>query len=158
MKNNLFEFAIDLNETNQFFHGEGRYHVPSSDYEGHVHGANMGGHARTHADLNSSNCKRFEAEFLFFLRELSPSKEDLSHALANISSYLSQKSAGGFAQSKLFETKTSPGALILRDFIKRINQMPFATEVANQINRHAEFARKKGNDTLIGILDDIKNT
>lgn len=28
---------------NQFFRGQHKYFVPSRDYEGHVHGAHMGG-------------------------------------------------------------------------------------------------------------------
>ncbi len=154
---NLFECALSSNEVNYFFRGEGRYHVASLDYDGHVHGAHMGGHARIYADLNSSNCISFDAAFLSFLQSLSPSIEDLNHALANVSSYCAHKNAGGFSQSKLFVSMTSLGALSLREFILRINQMPFAEEVSDQINRHAEFMRRKGSDILINILEGIKN-
>ena len=141
MTTNLFKSAIASNQVNEFFRGDGSYHVASPDYEGHVYGANMGGHARTYADFNLSNCKQFDVEFLKFLGSFLPSKEDLNHLLANISAYFSQKIRGGFANSKLFESDSSPGSIAVKEFLLKVKKTSFAAGVDSQINRHAVFMR-----------------
>lgn len=150
---NLFESAIEDNETNMFFRGEGRYFVPSPDYEGHVHGAHMGGHARTYADRSESNSTTFDKAFLEFLKSLSVTEEDLDHLLANLSAYYSQRSRGGFSFCRLFDDPTSIESILLKDYLVKVGRSSFSSSAEDQIARHAAFLRKKGYSLLSNIIE-----
>lgn len=151
MTTNLFETAVNKKEITDFFRGNGKYLIPSPDYEGHVHGALIGGCARTYAELSPSNMKIFNDAFIEFLKSLEVSKEDLNHLLANLSSYFSQKSRDGFVDSHLFENESDLSSGILKEYLKNIYQAPFIDEVKDQIGRHVKFTKKKG-FSLLGNL------
>lgn len=153
---NLFESAIVDNEENEFFRGHGKYLVPSQDYDGHLHGAHMGGHARTYAELSTDHSKRFDEAFLNFMKSLEVNEEDLTHLLANMSSYFGQKSRGGFPESSIFNDKTSLGSRILRDYMVKIYRAKFLKEAQDKILRHAEFIRKKGSTILMETIEDLQ--
>lgn len=57
---------------------------------------------RIYAEESTEHSAAFDKAFLIFLDSLDVSKEDLNHLLANLSSYCSQKSRGGFPESHLF--------------------------------------------------------
>lgn len=155
MKNNLFEAAILSNETSDFFRGYGKYNIPSPDYEGHVHGAQMGGAARTYAEKSEECSENFDRAFIDFLNSLSISKEDLNHLLANLSSYFAQKSRGGFPHSKLFEASSSSGSVFVKEYLKKIVQAPFFLDVKASLGKHAAFINKKGFSLLVDIVNDL---
>lgn len=154
---NLLEFAIKNNQVGDFFRGKGQYFLPSPDYEGHVHGANMGGFARVFAEQSNLNSTIFDDAFLFFLKDLAVSKEDVGNLLSNLSSYFSQKSRGAFSESIIFLNSSSQGSLILQKYFSKINHSSFVAEVKDQIVRHAKFIRNKGSSLLIDIVDDLHN-
>lgn len=152
---NLFETAVYQNETSSFFRGEGKYFVPSPDYEGHSHGAHMGGYARTYADSSLVCSREFDQAFLAFIESLKVCKEDLNHLLANLSAYFAQKSRGGFANSNIFSNKASKGSTLLKDYMAEISKSQFSKEVRDQILRHVKFTGKKGNALLMEIVEDL---
>jgi hypothetical protein len=156
MKNNLFKMAIESNSAPAFFRGQSQYFVPSPDYEGHVHGAQMGGAARVYAEESSYHSKEFDEAFLIFLDSLDVSREDLNHLLANLSSYFAQKSRGGFPDSHLFETHDNPEWNILNEFIQKVFDSSFFEDVEAQIKRHAIFIDKKGYNFLLDIVLKLK--
>lgn len=155
MTNNLFELAIAADEVNAFFRGEGKYFVPSPNYEGHVHGAHMGGFARTYAEKSDVHSDRFDQAFLVFMQSLDINKKDLNHLLANLSAYFSQKSRGGFLTSVIFSDMSSAGSRLLGSYIAEIYKSPFSREVQDQIMRHAKFISSKGNSVLSEIVENL---
>ncbi len=155
MTSNLFEAAIEKDEIDDFFKGKNKYFVPSQDYEGHVHGAHMGGCARVYAEKSKANTEAFDKALLQFLNSLEVSREDLNDLLANLSSFFAQKNRGGFNQSRLFESKESMESSMLYDYLNKIYQSSFSEEVKDQINRHAKFANKKGNSLLADIAINL---
>jgi len=157
MTTNAFEEAINSNELNAFFRGEGKYHIPSRDYNGHMHGAQMGGAARSYAEQSSSHTNDFDKGFLNFIESLDVSCEDLNHLLANMSSYFGQKSRNGFPDSILFDNASSLGSLLVIDYLKKIDQASFANEVKDQVLRHAKFINNKGSSLLNDILIELPN-
>ena len=156
MKSNILESAILSNETNDFFRGYGKYNIPSPDYEGHVHGAQMGGAARTYAEKSEVCSENFDRAFMEFLNSLSISKEDLNHFLANLSSYFAQKSRGGFPYSKLFETSSSSGSVFVKEYLNKIVKAPFFQDVKVSLVKHAAFINNKGFDLLIDIVNELE--
>lgn len=155
MKSNFLEYAIHSDEVGDYFRGNGKYFVPSQDYDGHVHGAHMGGDARVFAEASLSNSIAFDESFLTFLNTLLVSKEDVSHLLANLSSYFAQKSRGGFSNSKLFENLSSPGSVLLKEYISKVKESAIIFEVKEQILRHAQFIKLKGSGLLENIVGEI---
>lgn len=154
---NLFELAINSNEVNAFFRGEGKYLIPSPDYDGHVHGAHMGGAARSYAEQSSSNSKDFDKAFLSFIESLNVSSEYLNHLLANMSSYFGQKSRNGFSDSVLFDTTLSPGSLLVSAYLKHVDQSSFADDVKGHVLRHTKFINNKGSSLLNDIVNELSN-
>ena len=154
MKYNLLKVAIEADEIGDFFRGNGKYFKPSSDYGGHVHGAHMGGAARVFAEESSSNAMIFDKIFLEFLNDLTVSKEDAGHLLANLSSYFAQKNRGGFSESKIFESDSSPGSIAVKLYFFKVKQTPVISEVKEQIQRHARFIKEKGNSFLDDFVKD----
>lgn len=153
---NYFEDAIEKSEIPEFFRGENKYFVPSRDYEGHVHGAHMGGCARVYAEHSKTNARAFDAAFLQFLNSLSISKEDFGHLLANLSSFFAQRSRGGFPESDLFNDTESPESYALREYLKDIYESPLRAEIEAQADRHAKFISRKGYNLLENIIFDVK--
>lgn len=154
MKYNLLEVAIEADEIGDFFRGNGKYFRSSPDYDGHVHGAHMGGAARVYAEESSSNTMIFDKVFLGFLNGLTVSKEDVGHLLVNLSSYFAQKSRGGFSESKIFESDSSPGSIAVKLYFSKVKQTPVISEVKEQIQRHARFIKEKGNSFLDDFVKD----
>lgn len=157
MNENLFQIALRNKEIGDFFRGNGRYKVQSQDYEGHVHGANMGGAANVFCDLSLENSKIFDRAFEDFIKSLDVSKEDFSHFLANISSYAAQKSRGSFLNSRLFESNKTIASKLVREYIKKIDSSPFGKDVAAQFNRHLKFTTSKGLNLLNDSIVDLSN-
>jgi hypothetical protein len=155
MMNNQFESALAANDFEAFFRGIGKYFVQDPDNRGHVHGAKMGGAARTFADQSESNARIFDEAFLTFVKRLSVTKEDLSHLLANLSSYSAQKSRGGFKHSNFFDNKDSAGIALVKLYLEEIKNSPFGNEVKEKIIKHANFIDRKGSNMLIEIISDI---
>ena len=157
MSKNLFESAINKNETNDFFRGNGKYFVPSPDYDGHVHGANIGGYARVFAENNKKSMMEFEHAFILFLQSLEVSKEDLAHLLANLSAFFAQRSRNGFSASCLFKKKEAIEYQVLLSYIKKIRCSSFFEDIKDQLQRHANFIEKKGECVLSDIIQIVEN-
>lgn len=155
MTDNLFESALAATEVEAFFRGTGKYFVQDLDNRGHVHGAQMGGAARTFADQSESNANIFDEAFLTFVKSLNVTKEDLSHLLANLSSYFGQRSRGGFQNSHLFDSKVNSGTVLVRNYLEKIKNSPFGDEVNEQINKHANFINRKGSSLLSEMIAEM---
>lgn len=154
---NLLEVAIENNEAEDFFRGRGQYHIPSPDYEGHLHGANMGGFARVFAESSEINSTAFDNAFLVFLQSLAVSKEDVGHLLSNLSSYFALKNRGGFPDSRIFENSTSQGSVMVLKYLEEVNESALIKDVKDQVLRHAKFISGKGNNLLDGIAKKLLN-
>lgn len=157
MTNNLFKSAVEKRETNDFFRGERDYFVPSPDYEGHVHGAMMSGHARNFADESVENARIFDELFIEFIQSLNVNREDLNHLLANLSSYFANRSRDGFAESNLFESNGSPGYIELYNYLGKVINSEFCKEAKDQIEKHSKFIEKKGSNVLANIYAEISS-
>jgi hypothetical protein len=157
MTNNLFQIAINNNEIAEFFRGQGKYFVASRDYDGHVHGAHMGGCVRVYVEESPENSESFDNAFLLFLGSLDVSKEDLNHLLANLSSYCAQRSRNGFPDSHLFDDREKQAWIDLNCYLYKIYNSPFQNEVKDKIMRHANFINKKGYRFVIDIISNFNN-
>ena len=155
MTKNLLVYAIENNEEDDFFRGRGRYHVPSPDYEGHVHGAHMGGYARSFAEESVENSIAFDEAFFSFVKSLTVSEEDVEHLLSNLSSYFSQKSRGGFSDSKIFEIPSTPGSILIKKYLEKISSSPVIEKVKSKIHVHAQFISGKGYSLLADIIKNL---
>tara|TARA_R110000796_G_scaffold200583_1_gene316591 strand:+ start:775 stop:1260 length:486 start_codon:yes stop_codon:yes gene_type:complete len=161
MINNNFQKAIESGSVHDFFRGKGSYFIPSPDYDGHVHGAQMGGAARVYAEESREHSKEFDKffleflEFLEFLDSLEVSEDDLNHLLANLSSYCAQKSRGGFTYSFLFENQNGPEWNSVNRYLNEVSKSSFFGNVKSQIARHANFINKKGYKFLSYIFETL---
>ena len=158
MTNNLFEVALEKGEVNSFFRGEDNYFIPSPGYEGHVHGAHMGGCVRVFVEKDTLNAERFDEAFIEFLKGLELNKSDLNHLLANLSAFFSQKSRNGFSKSRLFNSEKTLEYKILFDYIKSIYQSDIYNDSKEQLARHASFIERKGYPILNNICRGIKES
>jgi hypothetical protein len=155
MINNNFQKAIESGSVHDFFRGKGSCFIPSPDYDGHVHGAQMGGAARVYAEESREHSKEFDKFFLEFLDSLEVSEDDLNHLLANLSSYCAQKSRGGFTYSHLFENQNEPEWGCVSRYLNEVSKSYFFENVETQISRHANFIKKKGYKFLSDIFETL---
>ncbi|MBB1316797.1 hypothetical protein H5123_03970 [Shewanella sp. SR43-4] len=155
MTNNNFQKAIQSGNVYDFFRGKGSYFISSPDYDGHVHGAQMGGAARVYAEESREHSKEFDKFFLEFLDSLEVSEDDLNHLLANLSSYCAQKSRGGFTYSFLFENQNGPEWDSVNRYLNEVSKSSFFGNVKSQIARHANFINKKGYKFLSYIFETL---
>ncbi len=153
---NLFELALNNKETDNFFRGEGVYFVPSPDYEGHVHGANISGHAHTFLKASSDNGKKFDDSFINFIKDLSLTEADLSNFLANFSSYVAQKSSHKLPGSNLFLEMDSLESTLVKNYLLKFKSAGALNEYKDKLNTHASFACRKGNEILKKILEELE--
>ncbi|WP_444929947.1 hypothetical protein ACJJIF_19540 [Microbulbifer sp. SSSA002] len=150
---NLFEVALNNKETNCFFRGRGVYFVPSPDYEGHLHGANISGHVNTFLKASPENGKKFDDAFIDFIKGLSPTESDLFHFLANFSSYVAQKNANKLPGSNLFLELDSLESTLVKDYLLGVKKAGDLSQYKDKLNTHADFAYRKGNKILKKILE-----
>jgi len=152
---NLFEIAIEKNESNEFFCGKGEYFVRSPDYDGHVHGAHMGGWVESFLKDDIKNSQVFSTVFVSFIENLDITKEDLNHLLANLSAYFALKNTGRLVNADLFSDNNSNEIVPLEKYLKAIFNSPVFDEEKDRLYRHANYMKSNGNDVFLRIIESM---
>ena len=153
---NLFKKAIDTGEVADFFRGTGEYFVPSPDYEGHVHGANLGGHVESFVEQTRTGAQDFYDAFIEFLKGLDVSKEDMNHLLANLSAYFALKSKNRLVGTDFLNDIDSTEASLIKNYLLLLKEHSILDEEIEKIHRHARYMESNGNRIFTEILNDVE--
>ncbi|ABC30496.1 hypothetical protein HCH_03764 [Hahella chejuensis KCTC 2396] len=153
---NTFEYAPNHNEIDDFFRGKDRYFVRSPDYFGHVHGANISGQVCRFVAESEESGEKFEEAFLAYMAGLDMTGEELSHLLANLSSYFAEKNRGRMAGVNLFSSHDSPAALLLRRYLALLHHAGLYDAVKPELEIHASYIEKLGSDVVFACMREVE--
>ncbi|SBT16039.1 hypothetical protein MGA5115_00113 [Marinomonas gallaica] len=93
---NLFRKAVDADETEMFFKGQGRYFVRDPDWGEHVYAAHYSGWVSDFVADSHTKKELFISLFDKFVSNLKATDEDLEHFFGNLSAIAFNQYKGNF--------------------------------------------------------------
>jgi len=137
-QDNLFEKAIEKDETINFFSGKDAYFVRDPDWGEHVYGAHLSGWAASFCKNSKEKEEIFNDHFISFFNQLETSQEGLNHLLGNLNAYISLRERSFFNTTSLFN-KDSKEIKVIRDYISKLKKTEVYNNNLDYIKRSTDY-------------------
>lgn len=149
MPDNLFKKAVDKNETNEFFKGEGDYYSHNPMDGEHCYGIRLSGDANKFIELDVKGAQLFSQCFKNFIDSLSPDCDGLTHLLSNVSE-IQRLRKKGLLQGVDYDSSVDSNIVVsIKKYLKSIKRDEKSNELIKMYLRLLEMDESQATASVI---------